>query len=346
MSDYCARDSFDASHIKETSAQLSFADYLGAIKVRCNIGRMNYSVAPGLYRINNPDASSPVLVTANYKLTFDLLRQQLTDIAAWILVLDSQGINVWCASGKGTFGTKELIMRIKEAKLAELLDHQEVILPQLSAVGVAAPMVEKATGFKVIYGPIAAKHIPAFLSSGKKADKKMREIKFTFIDRLILTPVEIVQAAKPTLMILGLVFLLNLLNLTAISSSMVAAFIAAVLAGCFLTPLLLPIIPVRSFALKGWIMGLLVVGIISIVCGWWKSPLGMVSAIGALLALPTASTYYALLFTGSSTYASPSGVAKETPVAIKWIKIFAVTGLIILLFANLFGRGWVNAEIF
>ena len=55
---------------------------------------MNYKVDPGLYALGNPAQSAPVLVTANYKLTFDRFRQALPGMDAWILVLDTKGINV------------------------------------------------------------------------------------------------------------------------------------------------------------------------------------------------------------------------------------------------------------
>ena len=60
-------------------------------------------------------------VTANYKLSFDALRSQLADLDAWILVLETNGINVWCAAGKGTFGTDELVHRIRECQLEKVV---------------------------------------------------------------------------------------------------------------------------------------------------------------------------------------------------------------------------------
>src|SRR3972149_4169926 len=73
------------------------------------IGRDRCRVAPGLYALGAPGGDSPVLVTANYKLTFDVLRRDAAGLDAWILVLDTRGINVWCAAGEGTFGTEEAI---------------------------------------------------------------------------------------------------------------------------------------------------------------------------------------------------------------------------------------------
>ena len=50
-------------------------------------------------------------------MTVDILRKKLEGLNLWVLVLDSKGINVWCAAGKGTFGTEELIRQLKEINL-------------------------------------------------------------------------------------------------------------------------------------------------------------------------------------------------------------------------------------
>ena len=73
---------------------------------------------------------------------------------AWILVLDTNGVNVWCAAGKGTFGTDELIRRIEATGLPEIVSHNRVIVPQLGGPGVAAHEVRKRSGFRVVYGPV------------------------------------------------------------------------------------------------------------------------------------------------------------------------------------------------
>ena len=88
------------------ATKLTFSDRFGSWKCRWSIGRMDYKVEPGLYGVGQPDASSPVLVTSNYKMTFDRLREQLGGLNLWIVVLDTDGVNVWCAAGKGTFHTR------------------------------------------------------------------------------------------------------------------------------------------------------------------------------------------------------------------------------------------------
>ncbi len=160
--------------VPKISSALVWADRWGGIKARWGVGRMHYTVDPGLYALGDPDDQSPVLVTANYKMSFDRLREALPGRNAWILVLNTQGINVWCAAGKGTFGTDELVQRIELSGLIRVVSHREVILPQLAGPGVAAYTVRKRSGFKAIYGPIRAADLPAFLDAGLKATPGMR----------------------------------------------------------------------------------------------------------------------------------------------------------------------------
>ncbi len=94
--------------IPRMGAELSFRDRLGTIKARWAVGRMSFTLDPGLYALGSPDAASHVFVTANYKMSFDRLRAALKGISAWILVLDTRGINVWCAAGKGTLAPLHL----------------------------------------------------------------------------------------------------------------------------------------------------------------------------------------------------------------------------------------------
>jgi CO dehydrogenase/acetyl-CoA synthase gamma subunit (corrinoid Fe-S protein) len=75
MSDCCCGGCCCSSGVSVVSTLLTLKDILGAWKVRWGIGRDNYTVEPGLYAIGKPDSTSPVLVSANYKLTFDVLRK-------------------------------------------------------------------------------------------------------------------------------------------------------------------------------------------------------------------------------------------------------------------------------
>jgi hypothetical protein len=180
--------------IPVVSTRLTGGDIAGAWKVRWGIGRGRYAVDPGLYAVGAPTAESPVFVSANYKLSFDRLRESLAGLEGWILVLDTKGINVWCAAGKGTFGTRELEQQILLVDLGRVVSHRTLILPQLGAPGVSAPHVKAAYGFIVKYGPVRARDIPAYLAAGRKKTDEMRRVRFALADRLIVAPVELVQS--------------------------------------------------------------------------------------------------------------------------------------------------------
>jgi hypothetical protein len=321
--------------ITQTSSELTFRDILGSWKVRWGINRMNYKMEPGLYRVGNPDPVAPVLVTANYKLTFDALRKELTDLDVWVLVLDTKGVNVWCAAGKGTFGTTELLNRLAIVQLEKVVSHKTLILPQLGAPGVSAHEVQKSSGFKVIYGPVRANDIKAFIRSGMKATDEMRTVKFGTYDRLVLTPIELVSRIKISLMIFGMLFLLNLIGMGPFGVVDFYAYIGVVIIGCVLTPVLLPWIPGRAFAWKGWLLGFIWAITVNVLNGWPYVPqYSLLRALGYLLILPSVSAYYAMNFTGSSTFTSFSGVLKEMKIAIPVIMVSIFLGAILILISR------------
>ena len=304
---------------------MTWADRLGSYKARWGIGRMHYTVDPGLYALGEPDAEAPVLVTANYKMSFDLLRVAFSGRDAWILVLDTAGINVWCAAGKGTFGTKELARRVESSELAKVVTHRKLILPQLAGPGVEAHRVKKLTGFEVIYGPIRALDLPAFLDNGLKATPKMRLKTFPVRERLALIPMELVPALKGTVAVLFVLVLLSgllgsgrfLENILSHGLFTIPAILAALLTGTVLTPLLLPWLPGRAFSTKGLVIGLIGAAIIVISReGSLASWSGRLEGLAWFFLIPAITAYLAMNFTGSSTYTSLSGVRKEMRWAV------------------------------
>ena len=322
--------------IPQVSTELMHNDIFGSWKARWGINRMNYKINTGLYAAGSPDKTSPVLVTANYKLTFDSLRKELVGLDAWILVLDTKGINVWCAAGKGTFGTKELVARIVKTKLSMVVSHNTIILPQLGAPGISAHEVSKHSGFKVVYGPVRAKDVKKFINSGMKATDEMRTVQFNIYDRLVLTPIELVGTFKISLMIFGILFLLNIIDIGPFGFTDLYAYVGALIAGCVLTPILLPWIPGRAFAWKGWLLGFLWAIAVNMFNGWPFAPLySLMRALSYLLILPSISAFYAMNFTGASTYTSFSGVLKEMKLAIPAIAISIIFGILLIL-ANSF----------
>jgi acetyl-CoA decarbonylase/synthase complex subunit gamma len=310
-----------AGTVPRVSTILRRNDRWGTIKVRLTIGRMNYRVKPGLYAIGTPDADSPVFVSANFKLSFDILRSRLAGVNGWILVLDTRGINVWCAAGKGTFGTGELVGQIRGTRLPQIVRHRKLIVPQLGATGVAAHQVTKQTGFGVVYGPVRARDIKRFLADGMKATKEMRRVRFGFSDRAVLVPTEFVNGFK-FLLIAGVVFfLLSGFSARSFSARVLLVngavsslnLLLAYFAGTVLGPLLLPWLPGRAFSFKGIFPGLAFFGIaylLTLIGG------GAWNILAWLLIFTCISSFILMNFTGSSTYTSLKGVRREMRIAV------------------------------
>ena len=307
--------------VPQISSTLTKGDIIGRWQMRWGMGRTRYSIAPGLYAIGSPTPESPVIVSANYKMTFDILCRDMRGYDLWLLILDTKGINVWCAAGKGTFGTDEIIQRVKTSRLDEVVNHSNLIVPQLGAPGVAAHTVKKGCGFKVTYGPVRSSDLSDFLENGQKATQSMRRVTFGVVERLVLTPVELVNTWKQVIWSLLALFILGgigpeIFSFSAAWSRGGAAILAgltALLCGAVIVPILLPWLPGQSFSLKGAIAGL--------ACGFFAAliftaHLDWLNTLALIISSAAISSWFAMHFTGSSTYTSPSGVEKEMRQAI------------------------------
>jgi len=294
-------------HIQPTTSTITLANRWDHFLARWGVNRSGHRVEPGLYALGNPTADSPVFVTANYTLSLDALRSALAGVGGYIMVLDTQGINVWCAAGKGTFGTDELVHRIEATALHDVVSHRVLILPQLGAPGVAAHEVKKRSGFKVEYGPVRAADLPEYLKT-HMATPEMRRVRFALRDRLILISVDLVHVLLPMLIAAVVLFFFSGFLAS-------AGAVVAILAGVVLFPILLPWLPTRDFSSKGFFLGGMVALPFALVvflgnsnAAWWRQVGG---ALTYLLALPPVTAFLALNFTGSTTFTSRSGVRRE-----------------------------------
>ena len=331
-----------AGPVPVVRCEMSREDHRGTLFTRLGIGRDDYRIAPGLYGIGKPNAESPVLVTVNYKLSFDVLRSHLAGVSAWILVMNTRGINVWCAAGKGTFSTQEVAYRVQAARLADIVTHRRLVLPQLSATGVSARQVKKLCGFEVIWGPVHARHLKAYLSNKMKATPEMRRVTFTLRERVELIPVELGQLGKPTLYLVPAVFLLSgvghdIFSISAAVSrgaTALMAYILAILAGAVLAPALLPWLPGKAFAVKGAIMGVIVGALLSAL---FAGQLVFLEMLALTLFIMAVSSYLAMNFTGSTPFTSPTGVEKEMRKAIPAQALGAFAAVVLWVSAGFMG---------
>ena len=147
---FLRRDGMDIPLVR---TELAGEDRLGTLLARIGIIRDDYRVPPGLYGAGSPGEDSPVLVTANYKLTFDAVRRELAGLDCWLLVLDTCGINVWCAAGKKTFSTDELVRQVELTRLADkgiMMIPAMGILPAMRVIAMPGAMPVAMTVFGMV----------------------------------------------------------------------------------------------------------------------------------------------------------------------------------------------------
>ena len=296
---------------------------------------MNYLVPPGLYAIGNPGPEAPVIVTANYKMSYDLVRRALAGRNVWLLVLETFGINVWCAAGKGTFGTDELVARINRTALSGVVTHRRLILPILGAPGVAAHEVQRRTGFSVAYGTIRAADLPEYLDRGELNTAAMRQLSFTWYERLVLIPVEMVLVLKSVSLIGAALYLgATLLGGADAAATALTGYLGTVITGIAIAPLLLPLLPGKSFAIKGALAGLAYSAAFYLLGGGadWSLPV----TLACFLAFPAVAAFYTLNFTGCTTYTSRSGVQKEMRLGIPVMGSALIAALVLVLAGRFF----------
>lgn len=311
----CSSAASPTEEIRAATSTITSANRWDHVLARWGWNREGHRVEPGLYRLGSPTPESPVFASANYTLSFDALRSALAGSDAWILVLDTKGINVWCAAGKGTFGTDELVHRIQAAGLASHVRHRRVIVPQLGAPGISAPEVARRSGFAVEYGPVRARDLPEYLTT-HTATPAMRRVEFPVMDRIVLTPVELVTALPMFLAAIALWFM----------AGPIAAYaaVSTILVGTVAFPILLPFIPTRDFSTKGLLLGGLTALPFAVAFGLNSALSPGAAALAAatvLLVIPAVVAYLALNFTGSTTFTSRTGVKKEI---FRYVPVMAV----------------------
>ncbi len=324
--------------INALTTELKRKDILGNLGVRLGIGRDDYRVPTGIYAIGSPNEESHVLVTANYKLTIDKLRKELDGLNLWILVIDTNGVNVWCAAGKRTFSTEEIIYRINKCKLKKLVSHKQLILPQLGAPGVSAHQVTKFTGFKVVYGPVYAKDIKCFLKNNCQATGEMRRVNFNLTDRIAVSPLESVMCIKYLPFVFTFFILMQLIGGTNYSIIQILksgalntlAYVIAAIIGTILFPILLPILPFRMFSIKALILGIAWSFVVITYSSVFHFDNSILMNVSNGLLLSSIISYLGMNFTGSTTFTSLSGVKKEMLLSMPVIIISALVGIVLM----------------
>lgn len=298
---------WDYTENKPVRLKPGFSDYVKALICWFDSYRRTYATKPGLYFTgDNYDPQSPILVTANYHLTVFSILRNLKSFNVRLLVIDSDGINVWCAAGKGRFSNREIYKQL--FRYGEYISPTggkiNLILPKLAFSGVSMSDLKKA-GISVIVGPVYARDIRDYLENPPYTDRIKDRIEFKLPERFFTCIPGLLQCMYQVFLVFIGLWILELIF--SIKSTYWIFPLVAIIA--FLYPILFPWIPGSRFAVKG-----LVLSIFLILVGFVLSYTGVLrinpdySAISFCLAT---GLFFGLAYTGNSPVSNYSRVRKE-----------------------------------
>ena len=121
-------------------------------------------VEPGVYPINNPGPSDPLMVTTNFSITYFSVANEVesSGLPGWLLVADAEGMSVLTAWAAGKFDAERIAKAVKESGAAGKINHRKVIIPGHVAV-LMGELEEELPGWTIQVGPREAVDLPAFL---------------------------------------------------------------------------------------------------------------------------------------------------------------------------------------
>ena len=296
-------------------------------------------IEPGIYPHGSPTAQSPILFTANYELTYIKLRYDLGKLDAWIVCVDSRGINVWCAARGPDFGNKQLLEVINATNLKQLTDHHRILLPQLAAGGVALPKMPKkspAFPFQFSYGPIWSKYLPEFLQSPPpQKTLQMCRASFNFFHR---TRAGVTHTTFLLRMIFIYPFLLLLLLGLLLSPSwgeLAVELLIAVVGINFLIAWGFPLSRfTRHFILKGILFGGIGSVVLTVCYALFRHEIWI--AFFHLLFYFWIGFFSTMSFSGYTFDTGPREIANEYPLFNKIHLITLIISLVLLLLGSIF----------
>ncbi|MCL5884179.1 MAG: acetyl-CoA decarbonylase/synthase complex subunit gamma [Deltaproteobacteria bacterium] len=142
------------------------AELLPLLTLRQNIftdPQRPVQVEPGPYPIGKPDASSPVLVTTNFSLTFFTVRGDVeaAKVPAHLLVADCDGMSVLTAWAAGKLTAESIAKMLAGCGIGEKVAHRTLIIPGM--VARLSGKTEELSGWKVLVGPQESSALPSYL---------------------------------------------------------------------------------------------------------------------------------------------------------------------------------------
>lgn len=112
-------------------------------------------VTPGIYELNDPSPTDPILVTTNFSITYFSVANEIesSGIPAWLLVSDAEGMSVLTAWAAGKFDAVSIAKDVKEFKAASKLEGEmRIVLPGHVSV-LSGELEEELPDWSVKVGP-------------------------------------------------------------------------------------------------------------------------------------------------------------------------------------------------
>jgi ubiquinone/menaquinone biosynthesis C-methylase UbiE len=273
-------------------------------------------IRPGLYRFGNPSKDSPVLVTANYLLTFSSVKKHLRGVDCYLLVIDTRGINVWCAAGEGNFSAEEIHTSLLATRVGDIVDTRTLVLPKLSSNGVRYREVKRLSGWKAVFGPVYARNIPEYLRNGCVTTDSMKRVSFDLAQRL--------RVAPPFALFVAFLFCVPLIIFHDLYSPLIPLI---ALAAGLLFPAAFYLLPTEQFFKKALALGL--VGTAAAAVLQLFKGASFVEIVRWGLIITGITLFVAMDFSGMSAVSNYSRIKREFYVAIPILGLIVLSYIVI-----------------
>jgi acetyl-CoA decarbonylase/synthase complex subunit gamma len=122
-------------------------------------------VKAGLYPINNPGATAPVLFTTNFSLTYFTVAADIekSRLPAWLVVVDTEGLSVLTAFSAGKLSAESVAEALRSSGVLEKSTREILIIPGM--LSRMSGKLQELTGQKIVVGPRESSGIPKLLRS-------------------------------------------------------------------------------------------------------------------------------------------------------------------------------------
>jgi acetyl-CoA decarbonylase/synthase complex subunit gamma len=125
--------------------------------------RKPVAVEPGIKEFGKPDENSPVLMTANFALTYYTVASDLesASVDCYLIIVDTEGLAVDCSVAGRKLTADKIAEALRKTQIEEKVKHRKLIIP-----GKAARLssdIQELSGWEVVVGPQDSSGIPDFL---------------------------------------------------------------------------------------------------------------------------------------------------------------------------------------